>query len=128
MSQKTRILVVDDEPTVSRGLQLLLERDGHDVLAVASADVALVAMSGRKFDLVITDFHLPGLRGDHFIIRVREQHPTLPIILISAYVDDMTVKALSQCIDIFIPKPFTLETLRESVERALLFSGNPTTN
>jgi len=59
-----QILVVDDEPSVSRTIRMLLEYDGHEVQTVVSGEEALALMELRQFDLVITDYSLGGMQGD----------------------------------------------------------------
>lgn len=114
-----QILVVDDEPAVRLSLKLLLQHEGHEVSGVESGEVALAQLAERKFDLVITDLFMPGMRGDELVTRVRKLEAKQPIILISGFVTENKLGELSMHIDAFLQKPFSLESLREAVNRAV---------
>jgi CheY-like chemotaxis protein len=115
-----KILVVDDEAIVRRAIKMLLEHDGHKVWPVDSGEAALAELAQRSFDLVITDFSMPGMKGDQLVARIRQLMPTQPIILATAFVEDY--KIFGQAIgpvDALLFKPFSLEELREAIERVL---------
>ena len=59
-----RILVVDDEPAISRAIKMMLEYDGHKVQTVHSGEEALSLLEQNQFDLVTTDFAMTGMKGD----------------------------------------------------------------
>ena len=107
---------------------MLLARDGHEVCAVDSGEAALEQIAqaaGRKFDLVITDFSMPGMHGDELVTRIREVAPDQPIIMCTAFVEDYKVfgEASGQ-VDALLLKPFSFQELRESIEQ-VLDDGNP---
>jgi CheY-like chemotaxis protein len=114
-----QILVVDDEPTVCLSIKLLLQRDGHEVSGVESGEVALTKMAERRFDLVITDFFMPGMRGDELIARIRKLTPKQPIVLVSGSMPERELGPISNHIDGYLEKPFSLESLRKAVDRAV---------
>jgi len=123
-----RILVVDDEASVRGSMKMLLARDGHEVCAVDSGEAALEQIAqaaGRKFDLVITDFSMPGMHGDELVTRIREFAPDQPITMCTAFVEDYKVfgEASGQ-VDALLLKPFSFQELRESIEQ-VLDDGNP---
>lgn len=92
-----RLLIVDDHPDCLDSLQLLLEVEGHHVATASNAADALGALSnGRSFDLVITDYRMPGICGDELFKRARQQLGPLmpPFILHSAHHDELSPSAI----------------------------------
>jgi signal transduction histidine kinase len=82
------ILLVDDDALVSIGTAAMLEDLGHTVVEASSAMQALaVLQSGTRIDLVITDHAMPGMSGMELAHRLRESHPTLPVILATGYAE-----------------------------------------
>ena len=114
-----QILVVDDEQGIRLSFKLLLEREGYGVSVVESGAVALAWFAERKFDLVITDLSMPGMRGDELITRIRQLSPKQPIVMASGFVDESIVGQASNQVDAFLPKPFSLEALRQAVDQAV---------
>jgi CheY-like chemotaxis protein len=120
MKQSFQILVADDEPLVRRSIQMLLEHDGHVVFAADSGETALAQLAQRRYDLVITDFSMPGMHGDQLVGRIREIQPEQPIIMATAFVEEYEVFGKgSALVDAMLLKPFSLIELREAIERAL---------
>jgi len=116
-----QILVVDDEPIVRQSITMLLEHDGHEVWQADSGEAALSEMAKRRFDLVITDFSMPGMQGDQLVTRIRQMIPTQPIIMITAFVEDYKVFGeASGRVDALLDKPFTFQELREAIKRVLI--------
>jgi CheY-like chemotaxis protein len=126
--QALRILVVDDEVSVRRSMKMLLEHDGHEVCAVDSGEAALeqiAQLAQRKFDLVITDFSMPGMYGDELVTRIRKINPDQPIIMCTAFVEDYKVfGGASGHVDALLLKPFSFMELREAIEQ-VLNDGDP---
>lgn len=114
-----QFLVVDDEPDVRQSLKLLLEHYGHEVSLVESGELALAHLADRKFDLVITDYFMPGMRGDELITRILQRSPKQPIVLVSGSLPESVLGQLSNHIGGFLQKPFSLEALRNAVDRAV---------
>src|ERR1035441_9510059 len=114
-----QILVVDDEQGIRLSIKLLLEREGHGVSVVESGAVALAQFAERKFDLVITDLSMPGMRGDELVTRIRQLSPKQPIVMASGFLDQSKVGQASNQVDAFLPKPFSLEALRNAVDQAV---------
>jgi signal transduction histidine kinase len=82
------ILLVDDDALVSIGTAAMLEDLGHTVVEASSATQALaVLQSGTRIDLVITDHAMPGMSGLELARRLKESHPTLPVILATEYAE-----------------------------------------
>lgn len=110
-----RILVVDDEPSILDAVKLLLEIDGHEVATVSGGKEALACLAKQSFDLVITDYSMPVMRGDELAARIKTQNPALPVAVLTAHLD-MLPNPLPN-VDGIIGKPFLLEHLREAIAR-----------
>jgi CheY-like chemotaxis protein len=77
------ILIVDDEPDVSRLFQLTLEPAGYEVACAADGAQAVRMLAARRFDLVITDLLMPERDGLQLIADLRRTYPNLPILAMS---------------------------------------------
>jgi len=103
-----RILVVDDEPVVCECVRMMLAYDGHTVEIAGGGDEALAKYHPDKFDLVITDYSMDGMKGDQLAQAIKRLSPTKPIILLTAFPPDQRPAE----IDLVIIKPFYFDTLR----------------
>jgi CheY-like chemotaxis protein len=115
--QAGQILVVDDEPAVCETIKMVLEHDGHKVQTANSGREALVLLEQGKFDLVTTDFSMPGMRGDALITAIKQRLPNQPVLMISA--NGAIAKSSDNSLpgaDLVISKPFLLEELRKAVD------------
>ena len=119
----SRILVVDDEPSLLDVLTSLLTDEGHTVQTAPNGRVALEKIADDLPDLLITDVMMPDLNGWMLLAAVRERTPALPVIVISA-VDRPEVRQREFFITdhtVFLRKPFHVEALLTLVERLLGF-------
>jgi CheY-like chemotaxis protein len=113
---KKRILVVDDEPFVCDAVKMMLAFDGHDVITANSAGEALGIFERGRFDLVITDFAMPVMKGDEFALAIRERAPEQKILMITAYAEMLRSRVNPmEGVDFVISKPFLLDHLREAL-------------
>lgn len=117
-----RILVVDDEPNtrafICDGLSALGITD--DVLGVSTADEAIAEISRDMPDLVITDVRMPGLNGLDLARYLRQSYPDTKVIVVTGYsTRDIERTALSLSVTAVLKKPFGLDTLGETVRKAL---------
>jgi two-component system response regulator GlrR len=111
-----QLLVVDDEPAVCGAIKMLLEFDGHAVETAASAREALALLEQRRFDVVFTDYSMAEMKGDKLAIAIKQRHPALPVVMITAHADVLKASGnpLSG-VDFLINKPFLLEDLRQAI-------------
>jgi DNA-binding NtrC family response regulator len=117
--QKTRILILDDEPIVLKRLKPTLEKNGFEVeIFFASAD-ALKRTNEKEFDIVITDLKMEGEDGMQFLSKVKERSPQTEIIVITGFATAETAKECFQKgVFDFLAKPFKLNAILEVIKRA----------
>ncbi len=115
-----RILIVEDDRAMVRGLVENLEFEGHTVTHVARGDEALERIRADRPHLLILDVMLPGLNGFEICRQVRQRDHRLPILMLTARGDELdTVMGLDLGADDYLTKPFSLSELLARV-RALL--------
>ena len=120
-----RILVVDDEPEITRALRSILSGHGYEPILAASAEEGLDALGRRHPDLVLLDLALPGMDGLEFCRVVREERQSdVPIVVLSAYEqEDVKVKALDLGADDYLTKPFGVAELLARMRAAMRRAG-----
>ncbi len=120
------ILLVDDDPLVCTGTAAMLEDLGHAVVEASSAGQALAIMdSGRRVDVIITDYAMPGMSGLELARRLMQTFPHLPVILASGYADFADGEA--QAAFSRLTKPFAQEDLEAALFGALSARSQPST-
>jgi DNA-binding response OmpR family regulator len=116
----SRILIVDDEPAILRGLADNLKREMHEVLTAADGDTGYRIIKDKKPDLIILDLMLPKLSGYEICRKVRAEGVTTPILLLTARGEETDrVVGLDMGGDDYVTKPFSVRELLARV-RALL--------
>ncbi len=117
-----KLLVVDDEQTICWGLKRMGERIGLQVATASSAEDALTEVENNRPDVIVLDIRLPGMDGLTAIDHFRERLGSVPIIVITAFGDlNTAVQAVRSGAFDYIVKPFELEQIKTSVQRALEF-------
>jgi len=128
MTTSARILVVDDEPQLTRVLRTGLKSRGYDVRAAADGLAGFEAFNDWHPDLVITDLAMPNVDGLELCRRLRAIS-TVPIIVLSAKGEEKTkVEALDLGADDFVTKPFGIDELLARVRASLRRSKAPAAN
>ena len=121
---KASILVVEDEESIRGGLCDVLTYHGWSPTAVESGEEGLDQGLRQRFDLVILDLMLPGLSGLDVCRRLRDQLPSLPILMLTAKgSEDDVVHGLRCGADDYVTKPFSIRELVARVEALLRRSG-----
>lgn len=119
MNEQRRILVVDDEPQLTRVLRRSLMSHGYNVRIANDAESALDTMADWLPDLVITDLSMPEMDGLELTRRIRRNHD-LPIIVLSVKGEEQAkVRALDEGADDYITKPFGIDELLARIRAAL---------
>jgi CheY-like chemotaxis protein len=113
-----RILVVDDEPLVCDAVKMMLNFDGHIVETAANGKEALALFDPGKFDLIITDFEMPTMKGDELAAAIKARSPQQAVVMITAYAEMLeSSRNPLTGVDYVISKPFLLENLREAIAK-----------
>jgi len=119
MAQKTKILVVDDEPKIRMFIRANLQARGYDVYLAQDGIEALEVAARVLPDVIVLDVGMPGMDGIEVCRKIREWADT-PIIILSVKEDEkIKVRALDEGADDYITKPFSLEELLARVRVAL---------
>ncbi len=119
-----RVLVVDDEKLLVKGIKFNLENDGYEVLTGADGQEALDIASTEQVDLIILDVMMPNMDGLEACQRIRE-FSSVPIIMLTAKADDMDkLMGFEHGADDYLTKPFNILELKARVRALLRRSGN----
>src|SRR5215471_9439710 len=113
--KRSRILLVDDEPIVGESISSMLTFLGYEVELAGSAQKALNVFKKNRFDLVITDYTLPGMKGDALGEAIKKLEPELPVLLVSGFVEHFPENRGLNGVDLVIAKPFELGELKRAV-------------
>ncbi len=116
-----RILVVDDEELVLKGLRDTLTREGYHVVTASNPFLALEELKKHNFSVIISDNHMPGMLGMQFLAQARDTQPNASRILITAVLSlDTVIDAINKGeIYRFIVKPWLREELLATVKNAV---------
>ena len=115
-----KVLVVEDEQNMQAVMRMILEGAGHTVLAADSGESALPYLKDPRLDVVLSDLKMPGMGGEAFIIRVRQQRPDVPVIVVTAHgTIRSAVKSIHDGAADYLTKPFEPEQLEIAVHNAL---------
>lgn len=110
--------MVDDDDGVRDVTVRLLEFEGIAATSAASGKEAITLLGADPFDCVILDLTMPGYSGPDTLKLLREQHPTLPVVLSSGHKADEVDDLLAKYAAAFLAKPFTPKRLLEAITRA----------
>lgn len=112
---------MDDEPSVRRAAARLLDAIGCTVESVATGAEALACATdrARHFDVLVTDFRMPGMSGADLIDAVERAGERLPVVLISGHLDDVRADARVPERVVLLPKPFTRASLADAISAAV---------
>src|SRR5260221_5379251 len=122
-TEKSRVLVLDDEQQVTRVSRSVLTSQGYQVRTAAEGEAAMTSFNEWRRELVITDFYMPHMDGLELCRGIRAQS-TVPIIVLSVKGEERTkVEALDSGADDYVTKPFGIDELLARVRAALRRSG-----
>jgi DNA-binding response OmpR family regulator len=115
-----KIMVVDDDDTILSILNNALVILGYDVVLADSGEKALEEFHKDKFDILITDYMMPGLSGKELISAVKKIKPDIPVIMITGYPLAYPPEvAKSEGIDAYLLKPFRINQLMDVISKLL---------
>ena len=125
MNERQRILIVDDEPQITRVLRRSLTTHGYDVRSAADGESALETFGDWRPDLVITDLSMPNVNGIELCRRLRKLS-AVPIVVLSVKGEEKTkVEALDAGADDYVTKPFGMDELLARIRAALRRTSEP---
>jgi two-component system, chemotaxis family, chemotaxis protein CheY len=111
MAQK-RVLVVDDTTSIRQAITALLKVSGYEAAEASTGDLALQLMQNSKFDLLLTDWNMPGMSGAELVKAIRATDRVIPIVMVTAEADRQKIMEL-QAIGVngYLLKPFKQQAL-----------------
>lgn len=120
MSDKKRIMLIDNEEGLCRMMEAVLKDNGFAVKAYTRSFMAVEEFVPGQWDLVVTDIKMPGMDGLEVLQKVKAKEPTIPVIMITAYATvEMSIQALRKGAYDMLTKPFEPEELLYRVKNAL---------
>ncbi len=121
-----QILLVEDSPEVAMITVEYLSELGHEVVAVADAELAIEQVAARTFDVVMTDVSLPGMSGIDLAKELIKQFPKLPVVIASGYGSLNLDLLLGQgrMNVLVLPKPYDIPMLEKTLTQVAEFSRN----
>jgi len=124
MGPAGRILVVDDESSITGALELILGERGYQVETAASVAEAVELLARRPFDLVLTDLRLTDSTGIELLTRIKQDSPETEVILMTGHGSvELTIEAIKRGAYYYVEKPFTPGQVLMLVDRALEFAS-----
>ncbi|MGB9439630.1 MAG: response regulator [Desulfobacterales bacterium] len=114
------ILVMEDDLSVAKGLEMVLSEEGFDVNLAGTGELALEAFKQKRFDLLVADLRLPDIDGMEVIKQIKAEKPETEVIVITGYGTTATaVEAMKLGVHDFLPKPFTEDQIKKAIDEAL---------
>ncbi|KAB3533104.1 response regulator transcription factor [Alkaliphilus serpentinus] len=114
-----KLLIVDDEPLMVKGLKYSLEQDGYETVVASDGEEALDKFKSDRFDLILLDLMLPKIDGLEVCQRIREKSQT-PIIMLTAKGEDISkILGLEYGADDYLTKPFNILELKARIKAVL---------
>jgi len=126
LTEGARVLVVDDDPLVRSTIAALLQRQKFDTVQASTAEDALqlLGRTDTPFDLVVSDVRMPGMNGCDLALAIRALNPSLPVLLMSGYVDDHAVYERIEAAGlVLMSKPFNVADFLAFVKRTIHAAG-----
>ncbi len=115
-----KILVVEDEELISNTLKALLDVMKIEYKNVSNGKEGLKAFKTDNYDLIITDIFMPEMDGFKLIEEIREINKNIPIIVISGYIDNETIRKIKQIgANEYIEKPFSIKEVKTAIIRII---------
>ncbi|HLI51138.1 MAG TPA: response regulator [Thermomicrobiaceae bacterium] len=115
------VLIVDDDPDISRIIALALQDSGYDIVIAADLSEAESAVRSHGVDLIVCDLFLPDGLGSELLHRISEppRYPRSPASILMSSHPDVSQHAKQVHADAYLPKPFDLDELCSTVDRLL---------
>jgi len=118
--EQARILVIDDDATVRRSLEVVLKEDGYEVDVAENGKEAIAKSKARLYNIALVDLRLPDMDGVELLTAMREAVPKMGKIIITGYPSlENAVEAVNRGADGYIVKPYTMEDLLRKIKEQL---------
>ena len=119
MSRSETVWIVDDDRSIRWVLEKALQQEGMTTQSFDSADGVMGRLARQQPDVIISDIRMPGTSGLDLLAQIREQHPRLPVIIMTAHSDlDSAVASYQGGAFEYLPKPFDVDDAVSLVKRA----------
>ena len=123
-----RVLIVDDEPLIVKGLKFSLEQEGYETDCAYNGEEALEKYASGRFDIILLDVMLPGISGTEVCRQIR-QKSMIPIIMLTAKsTDEDKIEGLTEGADDYLTKPFNIVELKMRMKNLLRRSQSAEAN
>ena len=123
MTQKIKVLMVDDEERFRITTAKILERKGFQTILAASGEEALEKMK-EKPDVVVLDIRMPGMDGEETLAKIKQTNPEIPVIMLTGHGERPSAeRALQHGAFDYLAKPADIDLLTYKINEAILFGG-----
>ncbi len=121
MAVKRKVLVVDDEPSVCEGIELVLAPAGFEVKKALTGEDAIKSIEREDFDVVLMDLIMPGMDGTEACERIKAMKPYTRVVAISGSPSGQRLERFLRAggIELYLYKPFGKQELIDGIEKAL---------
>ncbi len=118
--ENARLLVVDDEESMCKFMQIFLSKEGYDVTATADANEAVSKIEKEDYDLVIADLMMPEMSGLELLAKAKGIDPGLNVIVMTAFASvDSAIEALKKGASDYVTKPFKVDEIKIAIQKTL---------
>jgi signal transduction histidine kinase len=120
LDEKENILIIDDDESTCRSLTLIFNKKGYEVETAGTGRDAIDKAQGRFFNVALVDIKLPDMEGTALLPPLKEMHPEMAVIMITAYASvENAVRALTEGASAYITKPLNIDEVLAAVRGAL---------
>jgi DNA-binding NtrC family response regulator len=120
MGERTRILVVDDDESIRKVLETILEGEGHIVDTAENGEEAIKKSNEKFYNLGLIDIRLPDMEGTELLTKIKDTTPRMRKIIITGYPSlQNAIEALNRGADAYITKPFDMENVLKTIKEQL---------
>ena len=119
MTEMNEVWVIDDDRSIRWVLEKALTKAGMQVTTFSNANGVMEALERGQPEAIISDVRMPGMDGFALLERIKQRHPELPVVIMTAHSDlDSAVSAYHSGAFEYLPKPFDIEEAVDQVQRA----------
>ncbi|HOO56138.1 MAG TPA: response regulator [bacterium] len=120
MKEVLKILLVDDDQDILEVIGMLLKMDGAEVHIAENYNEALSLLEEVDIDITVTDWRMPGMHGLYLLDMIKDKHPEMPVIIMTAYLSDkVMVEARRKKVNMMIEKPFEYSELLAGIQKLM---------